>query len=135
MVAVDVGILASLWLPSDQTGLAEKVYARDPIWIAPLVWRSDFREEVAQYLRRGLSFETALESIKHAESLMKGHEYPVDSPEVMGLVRSSGCSARECEYVYVAMSRDIPLVTLFPQVLHKFPGIAIHPQEFIQLVS
>lgn len=135
MIVVGTDVLLSLWLPSDNTVVSEKVYNCDPVWVAPVVWRSEFRNAVSQGLRRGLSLEIALELVRQAESLMSGHEYQVDSAQVMELASMSGCTANDCEFVYVARSKGIPLITYDPHVLAKFPGIATHPLDFIRNAS
>ena len=132
MITVDTNVLASFWLPAERTSIVEKLYNCDPIWVAPYLWRSEFTNVVSLYLRRGVSFENGLESIERAEALMKGHEYLVNSAEVLTLANQSGCPSSRCEYVQVAQFHRVPLIT-FDDLLHeKFPGIAIHPLTFIE---
>ncbi len=135
MIAIDTNMLVYLWLPSDKTPVAEKIYYKDSNWIAPAVWRSEFRNVVSLYIRRGVSFADGLESINRAENLMKENEIQVNSEEVMRLVQLSGCSAYDCEFVYVAQVRSVPLITFDSQVLRKFPDIAIDPLKFIEKLS
>lgn len=135
MIAIDTNILVYLWLPSDKTPVAEKIYYKDSNWIAPAVWRSEFRNVVSLYIRRGVSFADGLESINRAENLMKENEIQVNSEEVMKLVQLSGCSTYDCEFVHVAQIRSVPLITFNQQVLRKFPDIAIDPLRFIEKLS
>ncbi len=93
MIGVDTNVLVYLWLHSDKTSVSEKIYHCDPLWVAPVLWRSEFRNVVSLYIRRGLSFEVGLESIEKAENQMKRNEMQVNSEEVMKLVRESGCTA------------------------------------------
>jgi predicted nucleic acid-binding protein len=132
MIAIDTNVLVYLWLPSDKATVAEKIYSADPIWVAPLLWRSEFRNVVSQYLRKGVSFEIGLESIDNAENLMKGNEVEVSSDQVLQLVKESGCSAYDCEFVFVAQIRSVPLITFDSQILAKFSDIAIDPLKFIE---
>src|SRR5687768_12580102 len=117
MITVDTNVLASLWLPAEKTPIVEKLYNCDPIWVAPYLWRSEFRSVVSLYLRRGVSFESGLESIERAEALMNGHEYQVNSGEVLRLANQSGCPSSRCEFVHIAESRRVPLIT-FDNLLH-----------------
>ena len=135
MIAVDTNLLVYLWLRSDKTGVSEKIHHCDPLWVAPFLWRSEFRNVVALYIRRGVSFELGLESIENAENQMKGNELLVNSEEVMQLVRESGCTAYDCEFVHVAQIKSVPLVTFDTQILRKFPHIAIDPLKFIENFS
>ena len=131
MIVVDTNVLVYLWLPSEKTDISEKVHQCDSLWIAPVLWRSEFRNVVSRYMKRGAAFQSCLESVKRAESQMKGNELQVNSEEVLLLVKESGCTAYDCEFVHVAQAKSVPLITFDTQILLKFPLIAIDPLKFI----
>jgi predicted nucleic acid-binding protein len=57
MIVVDSNVLAYLYLPGECTEAAEALLGNDPEWAAPILWRSEFRNILAGYLRRkSLSF-------------------------------------------------------------------------------
>jgi hypothetical protein len=96
---------------------------REPDWAAPILWKSEFRSILAGYLRRRvLSFEQVFSVQRDAEDMLSGFEYDVDSLAVLGLVRSSKCSAYDCEYVALAMQLDTRFVTMDKQILRAFPS-------------
>ncbi len=37
MIAVDINVIASLWVPNDMDEFAYKVLEKDPDWIAPIL--------------------------------------------------------------------------------------------------
>lgn len=126
MIVVDTNILAYLYLPGEFTQDAEALLAREPEWAAPPLWRSEFRNILAGYLRRGmLSFEQACSLQAEAEALMDGSEFDVPSREVLELVRDSECSAYDCEFVALAARLDASLVTMDKKVLKAFPKRAV----------
>ena len=126
MIVVDSNVLAYLYLPGEYTAAAEALLERDPDWTAPVLWRSEFRNILAGYLRRGtLTFDQAQALQNEAEDLLRGAEYEVDSRSVLELVRNSECSAYDCEFVALAMKLDAPLVTMDGKVLGAFPKIAV----------
>ena len=58
MIVVDTNIIAYLYLPTEYTEGAESLLIREPIWSAPSLWRSEFRNVLALYLRKDIiSFE------------------------------------------------------------------------------
>lgn len=125
MIVVDSNVLAYLYLPGEYTVAAEALLERDPDWAAPVLWRSEFRNILAGFLRRGkLTFEQALAVQDEAEGLLNGGEYELDSRSVLELVRNSECSAYDCEFVALAMKLDTKLVTMDGKVLCAFPGVA-----------
>lgn len=125
MIVVDSNILAYLYLPGEFTEAAEALLESDPDWAAPILWRSEFRNILAGYVRRGsLSFDQALAIQQEAESLLAGAEYEVDSRSVMLLVKDSDCSAYDCEFVALARQLGATLVTMDGKLLRTFPKIA-----------
>lgn len=123
MIVVDTNILAYLYLPTTHTPQVETLLGTDAEWAAPTLWRSEFRNVLAGYLRRGvLTFDAALNIQAEAENLLAGNEHDVDSVRVLELVRDSDCSAHDCEFVALAMRLGVELVTTDAQLLRAFPG-------------
>ncbi|MHB8255386.1 MAG: type II toxin-antitoxin system VapC family toxin [Acidiferrobacter sp.] len=126
MIVVDSNVLAYLYLPGEFTTAAETLMERDPDWNAPVLWRSEFRNILAGYLRRGqLTFGQAHALQSEAEDLLRDGEYEVDSRSVLELVRDSECSAYDCEFVALAMRLGTRLVTMDGKVLRSFPDISV----------
>ena len=126
MVVVDSNVLAYLYLPGEFTPAAETWLTREPEWAAPLLWRSEFRNSLTGYLRRGTrTFEQSCRLQAEAESLLNGFEFQVPSREVLELVRDSGCSAYDCEFVALARLRGVKLLTMDKKVLNAFPQYAV----------
>ena len=131
MIVCDSNLLVYLLLPGEHTQAAEAVLLRDAEWAAPPLWRSEFRNVLALYLRKQLlRREAALEAFAEAERLVQGREFAPDAGEVMRLVEGSACSAYDCEFVAVAQSLGVPLVTSDGKVLREFPRIARSPEAF-----
>lgn len=122
MIVIDTNVIAYLLLPGDFSVRADALYERDPDWTAPILWRSEFRNLLAGYLRREtLTFDDALRIQNEAESLLAGTEYEVGSQRVLELVRDSGCTAYDCEFVALAMQLGVKLVTMDRKLLRAFP--------------
>jgi len=131
MIVVDVNAIVYLWLPGEQTEYARKVLVRDPDWAAPYLWRSEFRNILVGYLRRGdLNSEEAARCIRGAEAQLSGHEYLIPSGLVMEKVAGSQCSAYDCEYVALAEDLNATLVTADEKVLRTFPKLAVSLAAF-----
>jgi len=131
MIAVDVKTIAYLWIPGEMTVHAERVLAFDPHWVSTVLWRSEFRNLLAGYLRRGdLSESMVARCLAGAESQLSGHEYLIPSSLVMEKVVKSTCSAYDCEYVALADDLNTTLVTSDRQILDQFPKLASGLREF-----
>ena len=122
MIVVDTNVVAYLFLRGDFAAQAEAWLRRDREWVAPLLWRSEFRNLLAGYLRRKqLTFDAVREIQREAEALLIGNEHEVDSQSVLELVRDSECSAYDCEFVSVAIRLGVKLVTADGKLLRAFP--------------
>ncbi len=123
MIVVDSNVLAYLYLPGERTADAEALLDQDPEWATPVLWRSEFRNILAGYLRRKvLTFEQACSLQNEAEDWLSGSEFEVDSRAVLELVRDCDCSAYDCEFIALAIRLDTKLVTADKKVLRAFPN-------------
>jgi predicted nucleic acid-binding protein len=126
MIVVDSNVLAYLYLPGDHTAGAEALLQRNPDWAAPVLWRSEFRNILAGYMRRKtLTFDQACSLQIEAEGLLSGSEFEVDSHAVLELVSDSDCSAYDCEFIALAIKLDTKLVTVDKKLLRAFPKRAM----------
>lgn len=125
MIVVDSNVLAYLYLPGNFTEAAEKLLEQDPEWHAPILWRSEYRNILAGYMRRGtLPFEQACAIQTEAEALLEGAEHEPDARHVLELVRISNCSAYDCEFVATAAMLGTLLYTMDAKLLSAFPSVA-----------
>ena len=133
MIVVDTNIIAYLYLESGRSAQVERLLEKDTRWSAPLLWRSEFRNVLALYIRQKyLTLEEAQEIIREGLKLMKGREYEIASFQVMELVASSECSAYDCEFVALAEDLGIPLVTVDKKIRKEFPQIAVSLDKYIE---
>ncbi len=131
MIVADTNLIVYLYVQGEHTGRAEGVLRRDPVWAAPLVWRSEFRSSLVGLVRRGaLELDTAARLTNDAERLLVGSEYNVVSASVLRLALRSGCSAYDCEFVSLADDLEVKLITTDRRVLKAFPRTAMSPEEF-----
>ncbi len=122
MIVVDSNVLAYFYLPGERTAAAEALFERDPEWAVPVLWRSEFRNILAGYIRwKSLTFDQACALQSEAESLLSGSEFEVDSRAVLELVRDSDCSAYDCEFIALAIKLTTKLVTADKKLLRAFP--------------
>ena len=136
MIVADASLIAGLCIDGGQTALAEAVLEQDAVWVAPVLWRSEFRNVLAKCLADGLmDLEASLVSLQMAEEAVAGREYAVDSRSVLELAARSKCTAYDCEYVALAQDLDVPLVTADKQILRAFPKIAVSLEKFAKKKS
>jgi predicted nucleic acid-binding protein len=133
VIVVDTNIICYRCMASPYASAADAAWRRDSQWIAPMLWRSEFRNALAGALRqRSLTLESALEIASVAEAMLEGNEFLVSTHVVMRLVADSRCSAYDCEFVALAEEQRVSLLTVDRQVLRNFPKIAIPLEKFVR---
>ncbi|MAR89833.1 MAG: VapC toxin family PIN domain ribonuclease [Pseudomonadales bacterium] len=132
MIVVDTNTIAYLYLPTDYTTDVEALLQEDPHWVAPLLWRSEFRNILALYIRKNqINLDTALQMQAQAEMHLSGNEYSVNSISVITLAKESGCSAYDCEFISIAKSLNSKLVTADKKLIASFPDIAMNAKSYL----
>jgi len=133
MIVADTNIISYLLLPTSYSDSVDKLFALDSAWIAPTLWKSEFRNVLALYLRKEIiTFDKALQLQEAAESIMNNNEFDVSSSQVLALVNQSNCSAYDCEFIALAKHQNIPLVTQDKKVLREFPDNTLSIASFIE---
>jgi predicted nucleic acid-binding protein len=131
VIVADTNLIAYLLITGQFTDRAATVYLKDPQWVAPRLWRSEFRNVLAVSLQRGLlDLQESLRIMEHAEQMMRGQEFEIPSTNVLGLAAASGCAAYGCEFVALAQELGVPLVTADSALLSRFKRIAVSMDDF-----
>ena len=132
MIVADTNLIVDLFIEDPANRLADAVFARDPMWAAPVLWRSEFRNTLSRIVRRRLlPLEDAIVMANEAERLLAGREHTVTAHRVFRLAAVSGCSAYDCEFVTLAEDLGVSLVTSDSQVVRAFPALALTPERFL----
>ena len=122
MIVADTNVITYLGIDSPYTTLAEQLLLEEPDWIVPRLWRSEFRNVLALYLRKTiLTLDQALQIQTEMEDFLGDREYEVTSLDVLRLASRSACSAYDCEFVALAKSFEINMVTLDRKLARSFP--------------
>ena len=130
-VVVDTNVVAYYWLPGSRTEDAIELRKKADAWFVPQLWRSEFRNVLASYIRAGnLNADQARAVVRAAESEMVEFEREVDSVDVLNLVERSDCSAYDCEFVALAMAKGVLLITEDAGILRDFPNVAANMAAF-----
>jgi predicted nucleic acid-binding protein len=133
VIVADTNVLVYFCVPGEETRHAEAAYRLDPDWAAPVLWRSEFSNALALYVRKGfLSLAEAILTLEKAELMMLRFTREVDPRDVLRLATESGSSAYDCEFVALAQQLGVPLVTSDRRLAARFRPDAIHLRDFVR---
>lgn len=133
MLVVDTNVIAYLYLPSDASIHSQRLLEIDSDWIAPVLWRSEMRNVLLQYVRKKiLTLSESIQVQSQAEQLMLGNEFDSVSRTVIELAVTSECSAYDCEFVALAIDQHVPLITADKKLVRSFPKTVHFPDKYIE---
>jgi predicted nucleic acid-binding protein len=120
-------------MASPFSAAADAAWAKDPDWIVPILWRSEFRNALAGSIRqRSLTVEEASAIANLAETMLDRKEFTVSTSAVLRLVSRSNCSAYDCEFVALAQAEGVRLVTADRRIMQEFPEVAVSLLKFVR---
>lgn len=132
MIVADTSLIASLFLLTPASAVAEAVFEKDPEWVAPSLWRSEFRNVLATQIRAlGLPVDSAVALFEKAEEVVGESDGRVDTYEILRLARARKLSAYDSEYVALAQILKAQLITFDKGILKAVPEVSLSPGEFL----
>ncbi len=135
MIVADADLISYFWLDVGRTEAARAVRRQEATWAAPSLWRSEFRNVLAQHIRhRGLDRTDAVRIAVRTETDLEEHTYDVPTDAVLRLVDRTDHSSRRlsgCEYVALAQQLGVALVTGDRAVVEQFPDTAVLLEEAV----
>lgn len=130
MIVADTNLIVYLFITGDKTVLAQEVLAKDPHWIVPPLWQSEFRNVIAGYIRRGMTLTQAKQIMADAVLTLENRQVLPSSEKIMDLISESNCTAYDCEFIALAQQLNTLLVTADRQLLNQFPNSTMSLEEF-----
>jgi predicted nucleic acid-binding protein len=122
VIVVDTNVLVYSLVGGELAAATELLFADDPWWVAPILWRSEFCNVMTVHLRaKRMSLTDAKDAITAAERRMRDREYQVALHAVIDCASESGLTGYDCEFVVLARQLSIPLVTADGRIVRAFP--------------
>jgi len=132
VIVVDTNVIHYCWVRGQNTEIAQAVWQKDPEWHAPILWRSELRNVLTAYLRRGLLTRAQIvEILSVADQALAEREHVIPDDLVLDVVASSTLTAYDAEFVALATALSVQLVTADKGVLRAFPERALTMETFL----
>jgi len=133
MIVVDTNIISYLFLTGEYTNQVKKLLMQDSNWISPILWKSEFRNVLSNYIRKKyINLSEAKILMNEAEHFMRGFEFNINSDQVLDLVNNSDCSAYDCEFVALAKDLHLPLITSDKKIIKAFPKFVYSISHYLE---
>ena len=131
MIVADTNLVAYLLIEGDKTDSARAVWAADPWWMLPTLWRSEFLNVLTMAVRAHVLTLAQAHDIWHvAQTVFGQSEVEPSGDAVLETATARNLSAYDAQFVVAAADLKVPLVTSDRGLLQACPDIAVAPERF-----
>ena len=132
MIVVDTNVMVRL-LMGEQEGIdANKLLEKDAEWAAPRLLLSELRNVLVGFVRRGeLNPDQAKAMSDDASMILGGRIASLSGPYVIDTALECGLTAYDAEFVALARSLGVPLVTQDNAILRDASDVAVLPRTLV----
>jgi predicted nucleic acid-binding protein len=133
VIVVDVNVIAYLLIAGEKTADAQALRDLDTDWIVPDLWRDEFLNILATYIRQGgTDLEAAKKVWQTAADLFSATERRADPIATLDLAYRRRLSAYDAQYLAVAVSLNLKLVTEDKALRQAAPQYCSTMSEFLE---
>jgi predicted nucleic acid-binding protein len=132
MIVVDANVVVAFLLDSPFAPNARAVRARDATWVTPPLCRTEVLNALLQETKaRKITMRDALNAAETAAHLLWDRADGCEPSTVLTTAHSSGLTTYDANYVVLARSLGVPLVTEDKQILRACPDVARSMDQFL----
>lgn len=132
MIVVDANILIYSLIQSDQSRLIQQLRAKDADWRTAALCLHETLNVLATYQRREvLTLAQCRVLLGHAERFVQMAQCEVAMDIALNLAAKFGITGYDAQYVVVAQSLNVPLITEDRKLQKAVPNLALSMQDFL----
>jgi predicted nucleic acid-binding protein len=132
MMVVDGNILTYSLIKCGQSALIQKLRGKDADWRTTALWLHETLNVLATYQRREvLTLAQCRALLGHAERFVEVAQCEVEMEMALVVAAEYAITGYDAQYVALAQSLNVPLITEDRKLRKGVPGIASSMQEFL----
>jgi len=131
MIVADTNLVVYLFVESEFTERARQVHSLDSDWVFPPIAQSEAANVLATLTReKWITPETACEALEHIEKRIMAGLRNVSMRAALELAIRKEISAYDAQFIVLAHSLDVHLITEDGRLKNKFPEVALSMAAF-----
>ena len=132
MIVVDANVVVYAVFRTPEFPLVEKLLAADDDWRLPKLWLHEFASAATTFVRVGQAdLRQASAAIDAAVSLVAGRDEDVDLHASIETAIRLDLSAYDAQYVVLAQTHGVRLVTADQKLIRNAPGAAVALRDYV----
>jgi predicted nucleic acid-binding protein len=133
VIVADTNLVAYAFVDGEFSAQARAVFAKDPEWHAPLLWRAEMLSVLVQACKSEmLTSAQAASVLEMAMSHMANREHISDEAVVLQTAVARNISAYDAQFIALALELQVPLVTSDKRLLASCRDVAVSPASFVE---
>ena len=126
MIVVDTNVMTHLLMGGEGSADAALLFEQDPEWAAPVILMSGLRNVLLGFVRQGaLVSDQAKAMSDDAAEILGDRTAMVAGDQVFDVALECGLTAYDAEFVALARTLGVPLVTLDGAILQGAADVAV----------
>ena len=126
MIVVDTNVMTHLLMGGEGGADAALLFEQDPEWTAPVILMSELRDVLLGFVRHGaLVSDQAKAMSDDAAEILGDRTVTVAGDQVFDVALECGLTAYDAEFVALARTLGVPLVTLDGAILQGAADVAV----------
>jgi len=131
MIVIDANILIYSLIEGEQSALVHKLREQDSDWRTTALCLHEILNVLATYQRRGvLTLAQCRKLLDHAERFIEVAQSEVEMAAALAIAAKYSITGYDAQYVALAQSLNVPLLTEDRKLRGAVPGIAFSMQGF-----
>jgi predicted nucleic acid-binding protein len=132
MIVIDANILIYSLIKCDQSPLVQRLHEKDADWRTAALCLHETLNVLATYLRRDvLKLAQCRTLLGHAGRFVQAAQCEVAMDSALAVAAQYAITGYDAQYVALAQSLNVPLITEDRKLRKAVPGIAYSMQEFL----
>jgi len=132
MIVIDANILLYSLIEGDYTPQVQQLREKDTDWRTTPLCLHEILNVLATYQRRGvLTLTQCRKLLGHAERFIEVAQSEVEMDAALTVAAKYAITGYDAQYVTLAQSLNVPLITEDRKLREAVPGIAFSMKEFL----
>lgn len=133
MIVIDANILVYSLIEGEYSLLVKKLQEKETDWRTTALCLHEVLNVLATYQRREvLTLKQCRKLLEHAERFMQVAQCEVKMDAALSVAAKHNITGYDAQYVALAQSLNVPLITEDRKLREAVPGIAVSMQEFLR---